>query len=507
MRLRKGEYRRRDGTHAQRKTWLVIFTDHEGIERSIGAFGDRTNSRDFGRQVERLADTRKAGDRPDAAMRLWIENLPAKIRERLARLGLIERRHLVAELDAHLADFEAALTAKGTSARQAEQVRRRAARTFAACRFKRLGDLHGGKVEAYLAERRAGGLLARGAQASLSAQTSNFYLQACKQFCRWCVRDGRMAENPLAHLAGVNVRTDRRHDRRALTADECRRVLAAATAGKPWRGIGGADRAILYRVALETGLRAGELRSLTRADFDLDASPPTVTVRAAYSKHRREDRLPLRADLAEALRVHLRHRLPGAAALPMPSRNDVVKMLRADLAAAGVPYQDEAGRFADFHALRHTFVSNLAASGVHPKVAQTLARHSTITLTMDRYSHTRIEPQTAAVEALPDLGAPPRRRGAVALAATGTDGGGPEGGRNSAPENAPGIAPDRGVKRGVSGCRKATNEGPYAGGEKPRTMQRNGASGAIKGGKKLARPGGFEPPTYGFVDRHSILLS
>jgi len=62
---------------------------------------------------------------------------------------------------------------------------------------------------------------------------------------------------------------------------------------------------------------------------------------------------------------------------------------------------------ADFHALRHTFITNLANSGVHPKVAQALARHSTITLTMDRYTHTVVGEQTAALAALPDLGAPP----------------------------------------------------------------------------------------------------
>jgi hypothetical protein len=44
-----------------------------------------------------------------------------------------------------------------------------------------------------------------------------------------------------------------------------------------------------------------------------------------------------------------------------------------------------------------------ARSGVHTKVAQALARHSTITLTMDRYSHNLVEEQSAAVEALPDL--------------------------------------------------------------------------------------------------------
>ena len=64
------------------------------------------------------------------------------------------------------------------------------------------------------------------------------------------------------------------------------------------------------------------------------------------------------------------------------------------------------GRVADFHSLRHTFITNLARSGVHPKAAQTLARHSTITLTMDRYSHTLIGEQAEAVKGLPDLTGP-----------------------------------------------------------------------------------------------------
>ena len=54
------------------------------------------------------------------------------------------------------------------------------------------------------------------------------------------------------------------------------------------------------------------------------------------------------------------------------------------------PYKDADGRCADFHCLRHTFITALAGSGVTPKTAQTLARHSTITLTMDRYTHVGI---------------------------------------------------------------------------------------------------------------------
>ena len=64
---------------------------------------------------------------------------------------------------------------------------------------------------------------------------------------------------------------------------------------------------------------------------------------------------------------------------------------------------DHAGRYADFHALRHSFISNLARAGVHPKTAQSLARHSTITLTMDRYAHSLRVEERAALESLPTM--------------------------------------------------------------------------------------------------------
>ena len=73
---------------------------------------------------------------------------------------------------------------------------------------------------------------------------------------------------------------------------------------------------------------------------------------------------------------------------------------------------------ADFHALRHTFITNLANSGSHPKVAQILARHSTITLTMDRYTHSMWEQLTDALAKLPDLGRPIDQQ----ARATGTEG-------------------------------------------------------------------------------------
>ena len=79
-------------------------------------------------------------------------------------------------------------------------------------------------------------------------------------------------------------------------------------------------------------------------------------------------------------------------------------MLRIDLKLAGILYQTEDGQVFDFHALRHQFISNLARAGVHPKAAQALARHSTITLTLDRYTHVDLPDLTSALDRLPAIG-------------------------------------------------------------------------------------------------------
>ena len=75
----------------------------------------------------------------------------------------------------------------------------------------------------------------------------------------------------------------------------------------------------------------------------------------------------------------------------------------------------------DVHSLRHQFISSLVAAGVHLKDAQSLACHSTIALTIDRYTHVRLASLSEAVGQLPDLpGWAPQERGSAA--ATGTHG-------------------------------------------------------------------------------------
>src|SRR5262249_54284624 len=154
-------------------------------------------------------------------------------------------------------------------------------------------DVAASRVQTFLADLRKDGT---------STQTSNHYLRSIKQFTRWLVRDRRANDDPLAHLAMLNVSTDRRHDRRPLTENELALLLDTATKGTVVRKMSGPDRAMLYAIAAYTGLRASELASLTPASFELEAYPPTVTVQAAYSKHRRQDVLPLHTGLVEMVR-------------------------------------------------------------------------------------------------------------------------------------------------------------------------------------------------------------
>src|SRR6185436_9190355 len=87
-------------------------------------------------------------------------------------------------------------------------------------------------------------------------------------------------------------------------------------------------------------------------------------------------------------------------------------------------YCDENGLFADFHSNRHLFITSLERAKLSPKMAQTLARHSDVRLTLGVYTHVGLHDQTAAIRSLP---APPgvcvkSQNNVEQLRATGTEG-------------------------------------------------------------------------------------
>lgn len=87
---------------------------------------------------------------------------------------------------------------------------------------------------------------------------------------------------------------------------------------------------MLYAVAMTTGFRAQEMARPRPGSFDLDASPPTATVRAAYTKNRHVAVQPLLPDVAEALRGYLAGRSAGRPLWPGAWYKDAAEMLRLD---------------------------------------------------------------------------------------------------------------------------------------------------------------------------------
>jgi integrase len=491
MRVFRTTYKDRKGRTREAAKWYVEWTDHRDTVRRLPGFPSKAATEELGRNLERLtAYHRATGGQTDPALWRWLTELPPSIRAGLVRLGLLSSERVAANkpLSEHLKEFEAGLRTKGATAKHAALVSSRAKRLIDGCKFGHMGQVSGSRVLAHLADLRKDTLDKDGkvVKRGLGAQTCNHYVGALTQLCRWMVKERRASENPIAHLERWNVRTDRRHDRRALSVTDVRALLKAAESGPVRCGMTGTARALLYRLAVESGLRAGELRSLRRGSLHL-GKEPTLTIEAAYAKNRRRDTLPLREDTAAALGAFTATLAPAAPVFTLPHPDTMSDMLQADLAEAGIPYVLD-GLFADMHALRHTCGSWLAASGAHPKVIQRVLRHSTITLSMDRYTHLFKGDEAAAMAKMPHLGAsgPERAR------ATGTDGA----------VLADCLAQTGGVQGSGVGAGGPT--GPtLTHGDTGKNSAENAGFSLKLAGNEAKPPVGFEPTTCGLQNRCS----
>jgi integrase len=334
----------------------------------------------------------------------------------------IESRRPLSE---HVADYKAELESRQNTAKHVRMTIKHIETIIEHCKAESITDLTSAAVRRAIdATRKAGNsrVKRKGDRKPSSLRTCNAHLRSIKSFTAWLTDQERCQRDLLHGLKGFNAETDRRHVRRELTADELNYLLqhvgSYTTAN---HNLAGADREMAYRVALGTGLRAKELRSLTPESFDL-GDEPTVTVAAAHSKRRRKDRQPIRADLAAMVKEWLADK-PAGQQLFAELPGDTARMLRTDLARARAAwiaeagddtaeraereksdflcYRNVAGEIADFHATRHTFVSALAASGAPVKTVQELARHSTPTLTFGVYAHARPADVSSALAALP----------------------------------------------------------------------------------------------------------
>ena len=374
----------------------------------------------------------------------------------------------------HLGDYLRSLQTKDVCAEYLVGTERLANRIANDCGFVRLADIELTAVERWLVDRKADGM---------SARTRNAHVQGIGGFCLWAVRNQRLASNPLARIAKADEASDRRRQRRSLTEPELLRLLEIAR----WRPLAefgresipvegtskrskwkkavlsfdtlhaaverarevlkdnpgfiaeqerlGRERALIYKTLVLTGLRKGELASLTVGQLELDGATPYAVLNAADEKNRQGSSVPLRSDLAEDLRDWISD-APKAATLQIrrvietsDSHRKVfrvpaglVRILNRDLQAAGIAKRDERGRTVDVHALRHSFGTLLSKGGVSPRTAQAAMRHSKIDMTMNVYTDPKLLDVHGALDTLPslDLNSSSQTE-AQSMRATGTD--------------------------------------------------------------------------------------
>jgi len=441
-RLMKQKFRYR-GELRETDKWYAELRNLEGKLRRIPLTLDRRRSQ---RACDALVDaieTIRAGAVVDP------QRLPDLVRDKFLEM-LAEIDHPLARsratsrpIQEHVDAYNTHLAAVGVSEHHRKQTIARLETILNACGFNTLRDLATEPVEETLErwKSKAPGGRKKG---GIGPRTRNTYLSSLQAFVAWCMRTRprRLDTNPLEHIEKANEEEDIRKQRRALTEDEMIRLLQfakrrpihaakviargerkgqhVAELGDRYRTLlerKGSERALIYKTLVLTGLRAGELRRLRWCDVMIDSpagrdrrGQPLFKIRlpASTTKAKRIQSLTLRADLAAELlawRAETKPRSTTDLVFHVPL--DLIRRLKKDLAAAGIPYSDDEGRTVDVHALRHTKATWMAMAGVPIRKAQEEMRHSTITLTMKVYTDVRLLDDGEAVAALPSLSSKP----------------------------------------------------------------------------------------------------
>jgi len=223
------------------------------------------------------------------------------------------------------------------------------------------------------------GFVARMSRSGLRKSSIARKLSAVRAFLRFAVRAGRCESSPAEHLATPRVPKGLPRD---LTVDEMFNLLDHIEEDDP---AALRDRALL-EMLYATGLRVGELTSLSLDDCDL-----TSRVVRVLGKGGKERMVPFgdkawRAlrrwlDCARGLRAKTQEvavflNLRGGRLTDRSVRRILLRRLREAAIRARVSP----------HALRHSFATHLLGAGADLRAIQELLGHSSLSTTQ-RYTH------------------------------------------------------------------------------------------------------------------------
>jgi integrase len=334
------------------------------------------------------------------------------------------------DIEHHVKDYITHITTEGLNAKHISERERLLRSVISGCGFKRLLDVSADKVTDFLSKLQKKPTPNNSDPGPASARTKDTYRGAIHAFAEWCVdtRPQRLKENPVSATAKPAGPVE--HPRRAETTDNLKRLLEvtaerplmeALTVRKgPRKGERYADvraevrerlmregreRALLYKTAILTGMRRGELARLMVAHLRLKGESPAVYVSPQHDgKNKDGIWLPLLSSHAAELADWIRDtaRKENDPVFYVPEKPN--KIFRRDLKAAGISYKDKAtGHYFDFHALRHCTDTYLNEAGVPPSVVMLFMRHKTMKLSMITYNDPRMHDARRALTALPKL--------------------------------------------------------------------------------------------------------
>ena len=230
-----------------------------------------------------------------------------------------------------------------------------------------------------------------------------------KKALRDAVGDGMIPFYPLGNLSQIKVKHSEAKEVLPWCYDDQKKLMNAANAYSD--SVNDQRRFILFYVALNTGMRYGELAGLKWRDINLEQKCINVERQCIYANG---DTKPLLSDLKtqssrrkifltdEDTSVIRQYRAwvykncvsiadknvpPLLLETPFISHNDGLHIpkhfrrttMKALCRVARIDYRS-------FHALRHTHATNLANTDVPVKQLSDRLGHSSATTTMDRYS-------------------------------------------------------------------------------------------------------------------------
>ena len=228
------------------------------------------------------------------------------------------------------------------------------------------------------------------------------------------VREGLLVENPCDKANQPRVDTK---PRKAASPEAVHVMVALLDESSP--------RDMAYMLAVTLGLRRGEICGLSWSDIDFENNIVDISHSLDNLGNLRQTKtksgmrlLPLSEDLRDALLKYREAQRAQIAEINARKKKGEQPIVMGEdfpviTNAAGSRvsayaltnwWRNDRAKFGmegyTLHELRHTYLTLLALSGVHPKVMQELAGHHSSKITMDIYAHVNMDAKRKAMAAV-----------------------------------------------------------------------------------------------------------